>query len=83
MNVFSAKQLREEDRATLEKQDISSTDLMERAASLVFEEIDKRQHGADIPVNIIYGIGSNVATLIMVRCCVLDKSNNLTFCIWN
>jgi NAD(P)H-hydrate repair Nnr-like enzyme with NAD(P)H-hydrate epimerase domain len=41
MKIFSARQIKEADKITLEKQEISSTDLMERAASLVFDEIHK------------------------------------------
>lgn len=59
MKIFSAKQLKEADRVTIQTQGISSTDLMERAATLVFEEINKRLEGADIPVKIFCGIGNN------------------------
>ncbi|NJW52553.1 NAD(P)H-hydrate dehydratase [Salinimicrobium oceani] len=59
MKILSAKQLKEADKITLEKQGISSTELMERAASLVFEEIHKRLEGAPIPVKIFCGIGNN------------------------
>ncbi len=83
MKVFSAKQLREADRATLEKQDISSTDLMERAASLVFEEIHKRLQGAEIPVKIFCGIGNNGGDGLVIGRYLLEKGYNVTFYIVN
>lgn len=59
MKIFTAEQLSKADKTTIEKQGISSEDLMERAASLVFEEIHKRLQGAQIPVKVFCGIGNN------------------------
>lgn len=59
MKILSAAQLNEADKITLENEHISSTRLMERAASLVFNEIHKRLEGADIKIKIFCGIGNN------------------------
>lgn len=59
MKILSAEQLQEADRITIEKQNISGTDLMERAAGLVFKEIHKRLQGADLEIKIFCGIGNN------------------------
>jgi hydroxyethylthiazole kinase-like uncharacterized protein yjeF len=59
MKILSAKQLKEADEVTLKNENISSTRLMERAASLVFNEIHTRLEGADININIFCGIGNN------------------------
>ncbi len=59
MKIYSAKQLQEADKITVENQQISGTELMERAASLVFEQIHQRLNNAEIPIKIFCGIGNN------------------------
>ncbi|MGW1455647.1 NAD(P)H-hydrate dehydratase [Salegentibacter agarivorans] len=59
MKILSAEQLKEADEVTLKTEGISSTRLMERAASLVFNEIHTRLEGADINIKIFCGIGNN------------------------
>ncbi|MFV8225903.1 NAD(P)H-hydrate dehydratase [Christiangramia aquimixticola] len=59
MKILSAKQLSEADKYSIQKENITSVELMERAATLVFEEIHKRLQGAPIPIKIFCGIGNN------------------------
>jgi hydroxyethylthiazole kinase-like uncharacterized protein yjeF len=59
MKILSAVQLQEADEITLKSEGISSTRLMERAASLIFNEIHTRLEGADINIKIFCGIGNN------------------------
>lgn len=59
MKILSAAQLSEADQYTIEKQNITSEDLMERAGIMVFNEIHKRLQGAPIPIKIFCGIGNN------------------------
>ncbi|MGB5981615.1 MAG: NAD(P)H-hydrate dehydratase [Nonlabens sp.] len=59
MKILSAKQLAEADKSTIDKQQISSNDLMERVATLVFERLHARLNGAPVPVKIFCGIGNN------------------------
>ncbi|MFV9484678.1 NAD(P)H-hydrate dehydratase [Christiangramia sp. ASW11-125] len=59
MKILTAAQLAEADKVTLEKQEITSEELMERAGTLVFNEIHKRLQGAPIPIKIFCGIGNN------------------------
>ncbi|PQB04317.1 NAD(P)H-hydrate dehydratase [Aureitalea marina] len=59
MKIFSAEQLYEADRITCEKQQISSTDLMERAAGQIFNWLNTRMQGAQVPIHIFCGIGNN------------------------
>lgn len=59
MKILTAEQLSEADKITIQKQNISSEQLMERAAGLVFQEIHKRLDGASIPIKIFCGIGNN------------------------
>ncbi|PRP66873.1 NAD(P)H-hydrate dehydratase [Nonlabens agnitus] len=59
MKILTAAQLAEADQATLKSQNISSTDLMERVSTLVFNKIHERLNGAPVPVKIFCGIGNN------------------------
>lgn len=83
MKIFSAGQLKEADQITLEKQGISSTELMERAATLVFEEIDRRLDGAKIPVKIFCGIGNNGGDGLVVGRLLLEKGYDVNIYIVN
>lgn len=59
MKILSAEQLAEADNFTIKNQNITSEELMERAATLVFQEIHNRLQGAPIPIKIFCGIGNN------------------------
>ena len=59
MKIFEVNQLAEADKVTIEKQGITSEELMERAATLVFKEIHGRLKNAEVPIKIFCGIGSN------------------------
>jgi len=59
MKILSAEQLSEADQETIKKQNISSEELMERAGTLVFNEIHNRLQGAPIPIHIFCGVGNN------------------------
>jgi len=59
MKILSAKQLSKADKETIEIQNITSETLMERAATLVFNEINNRLQGTPIPIKIFCGIGNN------------------------
>ncbi|MGY5849481.1 NAD(P)H-hydrate dehydratase [Salegentibacter sp. F14] len=59
MKIFSADQLQKADSLSIKNQHISSTDLMERAATLVFNQIHSRLEGSDVEIKIFCGIGNN------------------------
>lgn len=59
MKILTAEQLSQADKITIEKQNITSEELMERAATLVFNQIHTRLNGAPIPIKIFCGIGNN------------------------
>lgn len=83
MKIFSAKQLKEADEITLARQAISSTELMERAASIVFEEIHRRLQGAEIPVKIFCGIGNNGGDGLVVGRLLLEQDYDVTIYVVN
>ncbi|AZQ44642.1 NAD(P)H-hydrate dehydratase [Nonlabens ponticola] len=59
MKILSAQQLAQADQATLKSQNITSDELMERVAQLVFERMHQRLNGAPVPIKIFCGIGNN------------------------
>ena len=59
MKIFSKEQIYEGDRLTTERQNMSSTDLMERAGNQIFNWMHLRMQGAQVPIHIFCGIGNN------------------------
>ena len=59
MKIFSGKQIYEADKFTIEKQEISSFALMERAAEQLFQWLHLRMQGAQVKIHIFCGIGNN------------------------
>ena len=76
MKIFSKEQIYEGDKLTAEKQQISSTDLMERAGSQIFNWIDLRMQGAQVPIHVFCGIGNNGGDgLVLARHLILAGYN--------
>ncbi|MFN2260870.1 MAG: NAD(P)H-hydrate epimerase, partial [Psychroflexus sp.] len=59
MKILNAKQLAEVDKKTIQKQNISSWDLMERAAKKAFETIKPHISSKKQNIHIFAGIGNN------------------------
>jgi len=59
MKILSVEQLYEADKITVEKQEIDSIQLMERASNQVFQWLDNRLQGDPVPIHIFCGIGDN------------------------
>lgn len=59
MKIFNAKQLYEADKFTINKQQITSEQLMERAAIQVFNWMHSRMQGARTKIHLFCGIGNN------------------------
>ncbi|NER16099.1 NAD(P)H-hydrate dehydratase [Spongiivirga citrea] len=59
MKIFSAAQIYEADKITTERQGISSIELMERAATQVFNWMHQRMQGAQVKIHVFCGIGNN------------------------
>jgi len=59
MKLFNAKQLYAADKFTIEKQQISSNELMERAAVQIFNWLHLRMNGAQVKIHLFCGIGNN------------------------
>lgn len=59
MKIFTADQIYEADKFTIERQEISSDDLMERAATKIFEWMHSRLQGGQVKIHLFCGIGNN------------------------
>ena len=59
MKIFTAEQIYAADRFTIEKQQITSDDLMERASTQIFEWMNSRLQGAQVKIHLFCGIGNN------------------------
>ncbi|MDN3667444.1 NAD(P)H-hydrate dehydratase [Algibacter miyuki] len=82
MKLFSKEQIYAGDKITSEKQQISSTDLMERAGSQIFNWIDLRMQGAQVPIHVFCGIGNNGGDgLVLARQLILAGYNVNTFVV--
>ncbi|MBT8314011.1 MAG: NAD(P)H-hydrate epimerase, partial [Maribacter sp.] len=59
MKFFTAEQIYAADKFTIEKLQISSNDLMERAAIQIFNWLHLRMQGAQVKIHLFCGIGNN------------------------
>ncbi|MDT0690588.1 NAD(P)H-hydrate dehydratase [Salegentibacter sp. F188] len=83
MKILTASQLKEADEITIEKQNISSEELMERAATQVFNEIHTRLQGADILIKVFCGIGNNGGDGLVIARLLIEHSYNVKVFIVN
>ncbi|MFT6797062.1 MAG: hydroxyethylthiazole kinase-like uncharacterized protein yjeF [Maribacter sp.] len=59
MKLFSAEQIYTADKFTIEKQKITTDELMERAAIQIFNWMHQRMQGAPVKIHLFCGIGNN------------------------
>ena len=82
MKVFSKEQIYEGDKLTTERQNISSTDLMERAGTQIFNWIHARMQGAQVPIHVFCGIGNNGGDgLVLARHLITSGYNVTTYIV--
>ena len=82
MKIFSKEQIYEGDKLTAEKQGITSTDLMERAATQIFNWMHMRMQGAQVPIHVFCGIGNNGGDgLVLARHLITHGYNVNTYII--
>ena len=82
MKIFSKDQIYEADRVTAERQQITSTDLMERAATQVFDWMDKRLKGSQFTIHIFCGIGNNGGDgLVLGRHLIIHGHNVIVYVV--
>ncbi|GAB4162974.1 MAG: bifunctional ADP-dependent NAD(P)H-hydrate dehydratase/NAD(P)H-hydrate epimerase [Winogradskyella sp.] len=82
MKIFSKEQIYEGDKLTTQRQDISSTDLMERAGTQIFNWIHLRMQGAQVPIHVFCGIGNNGGDgLVLARHLIIHGYNVTTYIV--
>ncbi len=82
MKIFAKEQIYQGDKLTSERQNISSTDLMERAGTQIFNWIHMRMQGAQVPIHLFCGIGNNGGDgLVLARHLVTHGYNVLTYIV--
>lgn len=77
MKIFSSEQLYQADQITTEKQQLSTSDLMERAGTQIFNWLDQRMQGAQVPIHIFCGIGNNGGDGLVIGRLLLEKGYNV------
>ena len=82
MKLLSKEQIYSGDKITIKKQDISSTDLMERAGIQVFNWLHKNIQGAQVPIHVFCGIGNNGGDgLVIARHLITHGYNVKTYVV--
>ncbi|BAO77554.1 bifunctional ADP-dependent NAD(P)H-hydrate dehydratase/NAD(P)H-hydrate epimerase [Winogradskyella sp. PG-2] len=82
MKLFSKEQIYEGDKLTTERQNISSTDLMERAGTQIFNWIHMRMQGVQVPIHVFCGIGNNGGDgLVLARHLITHGYNVITYIV--
>ncbi len=82
MKIFSKEQIYQGDKLTTERQNISSTDLMERAGTQIFNWINLRVQGAQVPIHVFCGIGNNGGDgMVLARNLVLEGYHVKTYIV--
>lgn len=83
MKIFSASQIKQADKITISKQNITSLELMERAATRVFQLIHQRLKGAPITIHVFCGLGNNGGDGLVLSRLLLDHGYKVTTYIVN
>jgi hydroxyethylthiazole kinase-like uncharacterized protein yjeF len=82
MKIFTKEQIYEGDRLTAMRQNISSTELMERAGTQIFNWLHTRMQGAQVPIHVFCGIGNNGGDgLVIARHLILHGYNVITYIV--
>ncbi|GAL67138.1 NAD(P)HX epimerase [Jejuia pallidilutea] len=82
MKIFSKAQIYLGDKLTAERQNITSTELMERAGTQIFNWMHARMQGAQVPVHVFCGIGNNGGDgLVLARHLVTHGYNVNTYVV--
>lgn len=82
MKIFSKAQIYSGDALTAERQNITSTELMERAGTQIFNWMHMRMQGAQVPIHVFCGIGNNGGDgLVLARHLITHGYNVYTYII--
>ena len=83
MKIFNAKQIYEADKFTIDKQQITSEQLMERAAIQIFNWMHSRMQGAQAKIHLFCGIGNNGGDGLVLARHLQDHDYNIEVFVVN
>lgn len=83
MKIFSKEQIYAGDALTQKKQEIASTELMERAGTQIFNWLHMRMQGAQVPIHVFCGIGNNGGDGLVVARHLITHGYNVSTYIVN
>lgn len=83
MKIFSAQQMREADQATMNTEQITSLELMERAATQIFNLIHNRLQGSSVLIHVFCGIGNNGGDGLVISRLLLEHGYTIKTYIVN
>jgi len=83
MYILSSKQMAQADKATLKKTNITSIELMERAANLCFQWLHSHIKPDDTKIHVFCGIGNNGGDGLVITRYLMENNYNVTSYIVN
>lgn len=83
MKIFSAEQLYEADKITVEKQEITTDALMERAGLQIFQWLHQRLNGVPVPIRVFCGIGNNGGDGLVISRLLIEHGYNVIVYVVN
>ncbi len=83
MKIFSAHQMRMADEATIQSEQITSLELMEKAATKTFDLIHKKLQGSPILIHVFCGLGNNGGDGLVISRLLVEYGYNVKTYIVN
>ena len=83
MKLYNAKQIYKADQISIKKEEIVSSELMERAAIQLFNWIHLRMQGAPVKIHLFCGIGNNGGDGIALARHLLDHGYDISVYVIN
>ncbi len=83
MYILSSKQIGQADKATIKINNISSVDLMERAATKCFQWLHDRLQGQQIKIHVFCGIGNNGGDGLVIARLLYQRGYNVSCYVVN
>lgn len=83
MYILSSQQIAQADKATIKKNGITSTQLMERSAQLCFQWLHNRIEPKDVKIHVFCGIGNNGGDGLVISRYLIENHYNVTCYVVN
>lgn len=83
MKIFSLNQIRQADEFTIERQNISSEQLMERAGKKAFDWIQSQLGDSKVGIHIFCGVGNNGGDGLVIARYLVQSGYNVTIHVVN